>query len=151
MRCILPSSMEAKGGALWALEEGGGSGIHWGYHLPSRTALPSRAGICGRELVIGIWEQEGTSSVWSTSPKLPWRRNPVISSSEMGCRESISLPFIIPLNEKVVKLVGHHKPFHGLDYLPVAFFGAASPQLQSYNSGRNWQSCGLWRQGHTTM
>ena len=58
-----PAALEAKEGAFWALEEGDGSGIHWGYHLPSRTALPSRAGICGRELVIGIWEQEGTSSV----------------------------------------------------------------------------------------
>ena len=55
----------------------------------------------------------------------------------MGWRESISLPFIILLNEEVVKLVGHHKPFHGLDYLPVAFFEAASSQLQSCSFGRN--------------
>ena len=27
----------AKEGAFWAMEEGDGSGIHWGHHLPSRT------------------------------------------------------------------------------------------------------------------
>ena len=52
---------EAKWRAFWALEEGDGSGIHWGHHLPSRTGK-DRAGICGRELVTGVWEQEGTSS-----------------------------------------------------------------------------------------
>ena len=61
----------------------------------------------------------------------------MISSSEMGQRESISLPLIIPLNEDVVELVGHHKLFHGLDYLPVTFLGAVSPQLQSCSSGGN--------------
>ena len=59
----------------------------------------------------------------------------MISSSEMGQRESISLPLIIPLNEEVVEFVGHHKLFRGLDHLPVAFLGAASPQLQSCSSG----------------
>ena len=54
-------ALEAKQGAFWVLEEGDGSGIHWGYHLPSRTGK-DRAGICGRELVTGVWEQEGTSS-----------------------------------------------------------------------------------------
>ena len=31
-----PAALEAKEGAFWALEEGGGSGIHWGQRLPSR-------------------------------------------------------------------------------------------------------------------
>ena len=53
--------MEAKEGAFSALEEGDASGIHWGYHLPSRT-IKKRAGICGRELVTGVWEKEETSS-----------------------------------------------------------------------------------------
>ena len=61
----------------------------------------------------------------------------MISSSEMGQRESISLPLIIPPNEQVVEFVGHHKLFYGIDYLPVTFLGAASPQLQSYSSGGN--------------
>ena len=95
--------------------------------------------------------QNGTSSPWSTAPKLLWRRSPVISSSEMGWREYISLPLIIPLNEEVVELVGHHKLFHGLDYLPIAILGAVSPQLQSYSSGGNWQSCVLLGQGHKMM
>ena len=57
-----PAALEAKEGALCALEEEDGSGIHWGHHLPSRTGK-DRAGICGRDLVTGMWEQEGTSSV----------------------------------------------------------------------------------------
>ena len=61
----------------------------------------------------------------------------MIRSSEMGQRESISLSLIIPLKEEVVELVGHHKLFHGLDHLSVAILGAASPQLQSCNSGGN--------------
>ena len=61
----------------------------------------------------------------------------MISSSEMGQRESISLPLIIPPNEQVVEFVGHHKLFHGLDHLPVAILGAASPQFQSCSSGGN--------------
>ena len=48
------------------------------------------------------------------------------------------LSFLIPLNEEVVVLVGYHKLFHDLDYLPVTFFGSASPQLQAYSSGGNW-------------
>ena len=56
-----PAALEAKQGAFWALEEEGGSGIHWGHHLPSRTGK-DRAGICGRDQVTGVWEQEGTSS-----------------------------------------------------------------------------------------
>ena len=91
--------------------------------------------------------QKGTSSAWSTSPKLPWRRSPVISLSEMGWREPISLPLIVPLNEEMVELVSYHKLFHDLDYLPVTFFGSASPQLQAYSSGGNWQSCVLLSQG----
>ena len=140
MHCI--HALEDKEGAFWALEKGHGSGIHWGKCLPSRTGK-DRTGICGRELVTGVWEQEGTISAWSTSPKIPWRTSPVIRSSEMGWRESISLLLIIPLNEEVVELVGHHKLFHGLEYLPVIILGAASPQLQSCSSGGNWQSC-VW-------
>ena len=56
-----PAALEAKEGAFWALEEGGVSGIHWGHHLPNRTGK-DKAGICGRELVTGVWQQEGTSS-----------------------------------------------------------------------------------------
>ena len=56
-----PAALEAKEGAFLALEEGDGSGIQWGYHLPSRTGK-DRAGICGRDLVTGVWQQEGTSS-----------------------------------------------------------------------------------------
>ena len=47
-----PAALEAKEGAFWALEEGDGSGIHWGHRLPSRTGN-DRAGICGRDLVNG--------------------------------------------------------------------------------------------------
>ena len=61
----------------------------------------------------------------------------MIRSSEMGQRETISLPFIIPSNEEVVELVGHHKLFEGLDHLPIAILGAASPQLQLCSSGGN--------------
>ena len=57
-----PAALEAKEGAFWALEEGDGSGIHWGKGLPSGTGK-ERAGICGRELVTGTWEQKGTSSI----------------------------------------------------------------------------------------
>ena len=56
-----PAALEAKEGTFWALEEGDGSGIHWGHHLPSRAGK-DRAGICGRELVTGVWEKEETSS-----------------------------------------------------------------------------------------
>ena len=56
-----PAALEAKEGGFWAMEEGNGSGIHWGHHLPSRTGK-DKAGICGRELVTGVWKQEGTSS-----------------------------------------------------------------------------------------
>ena len=31
------AALEAKEGAVWALEEGDGSVIHWGHHLPRRT------------------------------------------------------------------------------------------------------------------
>ena len=58
--CVSPA-LEAKEGVFWALEVGDGSGIHWGHHLPSRTGK-DRAGICGRELVTGVWEKEETSS-----------------------------------------------------------------------------------------
>ena len=47
-----PAALEAKQGAFWALEEEGGSGIHWGHRLPSRTGK-DREGICGRNLVTG--------------------------------------------------------------------------------------------------
>ena len=107
----------------------------------------TRAGMCGRQLVTGVWEQEGTSSAWPISPKLTWRRSPVIRSSEMWWRESISLPLRILLNEEVVELVGQQELFHGLDHPPVTVLGAASPQLQSCSSGGNWQSCVLLGRG----
>ena len=56
-----PAALEAKKGVFWALEEGDGSGIHWGKCLPSGTGR-DRAGICGRELVTAVWEQEETIS-----------------------------------------------------------------------------------------
>ena len=149
MRCILPSSMEAKEGAFWALQEGDGSGIHWGHHLTiglERTEQVYVAVICW----LGVGQKE-TSSPWSTSPNIPWRRRPMISAYETGWRESISLSLIIPLNEEVAELVGHHKLFHGLDHRPGIIFRAASPQLQSCSSGGNWQSCVLLGQGHKTM
>ena len=55
------AALEAKEGAFWALEEGDDSGIHWGKYLPSGTGK-DRGGICGRELVTGVWEHERTSS-----------------------------------------------------------------------------------------
>ena len=56
------AAVEAKEGAFWAMEEGDDySRIHWGKYLPSGTGK-DRGGICGRELVTGVWEQEGTSS-----------------------------------------------------------------------------------------
>ena len=54
------AALEAKEGAVWALEEGDGSVIHWGHHLPSKTGK-DRASICGRELLTRVWEQKGTS------------------------------------------------------------------------------------------
>ena len=101
----------------------------------------------GRELVTKVWKQNRISSTWSTSPKLPWRTSPEIRSSEMGWREFISLPLIIPLNEEMVELVGHHKLFHGLDHPPGIILGAVSPQFQSCTSGGNWKSCVLLSQG----
>ena len=56
-----PAALKAKEGAFCVLEEGYGSGIHWGHHLPTRTGK-DREGICGRELVIGVWGQEGIFS-----------------------------------------------------------------------------------------
>ena len=49
---LSPAALDAKERAFWALEEGDGSGIHWGHRLPSRTGN-DRAGICGRDLVNG--------------------------------------------------------------------------------------------------
>ena len=77
-------------------------------------------------------------------PKITWRRSPLIRLSEMGWRESILLPLLIPLNEEVVEFVGHHNLFHVIDHLPVYILGAASPQLQSCSSGGNWQHMSLW-------
>ena len=55
------AALEAKEGAFWALEVADGSGIPWGHHLPGRTGK-DRAVVCGRELVTGVWKQEGTNS-----------------------------------------------------------------------------------------
>ena len=38
MHCILSSSTGGKEGALHDVEEGDGSGIHWGHHLPTGTS-----------------------------------------------------------------------------------------------------------------
>ena len=57
-----PAALKSKEGAFWALEEKDGSWIHWGHHLPSKIGK-ERAGICSRELVMGVWEKEGTSSL----------------------------------------------------------------------------------------
>ena len=149
MRCILPSSIGGQGRGC----------VPWRRRMAqgSTGAITYQVGLERTEqaYVVETWwlgvGQKGTSSSWSTSPKLSWRRSPVKSSSEMGWRESISLPIIIPLSEEVVELMGYHKLFRGQDYLPVSFFGAASPQLQSCSSGGNWQSCLLLGQGHKTM
>ena len=61
MCCIPPSSIGGKEGAFWTLEEGDGSGIHYGHHLQIET-VKDRSGIFVRELVTGVWEQEGTNS-----------------------------------------------------------------------------------------
>ena len=37
-----PAALEAKEGAFWALEEGDGSRIHWGHHLPRSLEGQSR-------------------------------------------------------------------------------------------------------------
>ena len=143
---ILPSSTGGQGRGN--LGPGGGGWLRdpLGPSFTSRTRK-NRAGVWSRELVTVVWEQEGTSSAWTTSPKLRWRRSPVTRSSEVGRRESISLPLRIPLNEEVVELEGHHKHFHGLDHPPAGILGVASPQLQSCSSGGNWESCVLLGQG----
>ena len=69
LHCILPSSTGGQLRGILGLGEGDGSGIHWGHHLPNMPGK-DRAGICGRQLVTGVWEKEGTSSAWTTSPKL---------------------------------------------------------------------------------
>ena len=57
-----PAALETKEGAFCALEEGDGSGIHWGHHLPSRT-VKDRVGICGRDLVTGCGTQGNQLSI----------------------------------------------------------------------------------------
>ena len=52
-----PAALDTKEGAFWALEEGHGSGIHWGHHLPIRTGKVT-TGICGRELVTGVGDKK---------------------------------------------------------------------------------------------
>ena len=59
----------------------------------------------------------------------PLEEKPSDKIIEMGQRETISLPLIIPLNEEVVESVGHHKLFHVLDHLPVTFFGPPLPSF----------------------
>ena len=51
-----PAAWEAKEGSFWSLEEGDGSRIYWGHHLPSRTGK-DRADISGRDLVTGVWDK----------------------------------------------------------------------------------------------
>ena len=60
MHCILPSSMVAKEGTLWALEEGLAQGSTGTTTYQVRLERMGR--LCGRELVTGVWEQKGTSS-----------------------------------------------------------------------------------------
>ena len=114
---------------------GDGSGIHWGHHLPGRNGK-DRAGICDRELVTGCGAKGNQLSMKYLTQN-PLEDIPMIRISEMAQRESTSLSLIIPLNEEVVELVGHHKFFHGLDHLLVAILGSASPQLQSCSFGGN--------------
>jgi len=65
-----PSALEAKEVAFCALEAGYGSGIHWGHHLPSRTGK-DRAGICGRDLVTGVWGKREPALHEVPQPKSP--------------------------------------------------------------------------------
>ena len=122
-----PAALEAKEGAFLALEEGDGSGIPWGYHLPSRTGK-DRAGLRGRELVTGCGTK-GNLLCMKYLTQTPLEEKPSDKIIEMGQRETISLPLIIPLNEEVVESVGHHKLFHVLDHLPVTFFGPPLPSF----------------------
>ena len=70
MHCILPSSMVAKEGTLWALEEGLAQGS------TGTTTYQVRLERTDQAYVAESWwmgvGQKGTSSPWSTSPKLPW-------------------------------------------------------------------------------
>ena len=128
-----PAALEAKEGTFWAL--------YWGHHLLRRPGK-DRAGICGRELVTGV----GTRGNQLCMKYLT--QNPLEEkSSDKIIWDGMIIPLIIPLNEEMVELVGHHKLFHGLHHLPVAILGAASSQLQSCSSGGNWQSCVLLCQG----
>ena len=40
-----PAALEAKEGAFWTLEEGDGSGIHYGHQLPSVTIKEEQASV----------------------------------------------------------------------------------------------------------
>ena len=78
-----PAALETKEGTFWALEEGDGSGIHWGHHLPSRTGK-DRTHICGRELMTGVGNKREPALHEVPHPKVPWRRSPAIRPSEIG-------------------------------------------------------------------
>ena len=65
-----PAALEAKQGAFWALEEEGGSGIHWGHHLPRRTGK-DKADLCGRDLVTGVWGKREPALHEVPQPKSP--------------------------------------------------------------------------------
>ena len=68
------AALEAKEGAFWALEEGDGSRIHWGHHLPSRTGK-DRADISGRDLVTGVWDK-GNQLSMKYLTQTPLEENP---------------------------------------------------------------------------
>ena len=55
-----PAALEAKQGAFWALEEEGGSGIHWGHHLPSKTGKDGQA----------MWQRAGDWGVGTRGNQL---------------------------------------------------------------------------------
>ena len=69
-----PAALEAKEGAFLALEEGDGSGIQWGYHLPSRTGK-DRAGIRGSYLLTGC-RTKGNQLSMKYLTQTPLEENP---------------------------------------------------------------------------
>ena len=135
MHCILPSSTGGQERGIVCPGRGGWLRDPLGPPLPSKTGK-DKAGICDRELVTGCGAKGNQLSMKYLTQN-PLEDIPMIRISEMAQRESTSLSLIIPLNEEVVELVGHHKFFHGLDHLLVAILGSASPQLQSCSFGGN--------------
>ena len=122
-----PAALEAKEGAFWALEEGDGSRIHWGHHLPSRTGK-DRAGLCLRDLVTGCGTK-GNQLYMKYLTQTPLEEKPSDKFIWDGMKR---VYFIIPYNFSEWAgggVGGSSQTLHDLDYLPVTFFGSASPQL----------------------